>query len=148
MSGSINRVILVGRVGKDPETKTFPDGGKIVNFSVATGKKWRDRGSGERKEQTTWHNIAVRDTRMAEIAEQYVRKGSHIYLEGEINNRSYEKDGSTRYISEVVIAAFTGKIELLSAPPQAAPREERQPDRTDQRGNPRYDESLNEEIPF
>lgn len=146
MSGSVNRVVLVGRVGKDPDVKTFPDGGRIVNFSLATGKKWRDRASGERKESTTWHNISVRDTRMGDVAEKYIRKGSQVYLEGEISNRSYKKDGITRYITEIQIAPFTGKIELLSAPAQA-PREERQPTGTDQKGNPKW-EGGDDKIPF
>lgn len=147
MSGSVNRVILIGRAGKDAQTRTFPDGGKIVSFSIATSKKWRDRNSGERREEATWHNIVAQDKFLAEFAEQNVRKGQHVYIEGEIRNRSWEKDGTKHYITEIVIPAYTGKLELLSAPPQAAPREERQPDRTDQKGNPKW-EGGDDEIPF
>lgn len=147
MSGSVNRVILIGRAGKDAQTRTFPDGGKIVSFSIATSKKWRDRNSGERREETTWLNIVTRDTRLAEFAENNIRKGQHVYIEGEIQNRSWEKDGTKHYITEIVIPAFTGKLELLSDPPQEAPREERQPTGTDPKGNPRW-EGGDDQIPF
>ena len=162
MSGSVNRVILIGRAGKDAQTRNFPDGGKIVSFSMATGKRWRDRNTGERREEATWHNIVVKDSRLAEIAERYVRKGGHLYVEGEIQNRSWDKDGVKHYISEVVIPPFGGRLDMLdrrqaeTGEPRGEDRPAQQPDRTDPKGNPRYDEPrggssgnlIDDEIPF
>jgi single-strand DNA-binding protein len=97
---SVNKIILVGRLGKDVELKTMTNGNKVANFSVATGKKWKDKVSGETKEKTTWHNIVIWGA-LADVAARYLHKGDNVYLEGEMDNRSYEKDGVTKYISEV-----------------------------------------------
>ena len=151
MAGSVNRAIIVGRAGKDAQVKTFANGGRIVEFSIATSRKWTDRSSGERKEDTTWHAIVVTDKMLGEVAEKWVRKGSQVYIEGEIRNRSYEKNGETRYVSEVVVPPFQGSLVMLDgrAGGDEPSREEapRTPARTDPRGNPRWDEG-DEPIPF
>lgn len=158
MAGSVNKAFLIGRVGKDPTVRYTQDQRPIVSFSLATDKTWKDRGSGERKQEVTWHNIVIFDTRLAEVAQKFVKKGSHLCLEGEIKNRSWEKDGQKHYITEIVVPAFGGTLELLDrregsgAPPREEERTEtRQPDRTDPKGNPQWerpDGDLDSEIPF
>lgn len=153
MANSVNKAFLIGRVGKDPDTKTFQNGGKIVNFSLATSRTWKDRQTGERKEDTTWHNISVQDTRLAEVAEQYVKKGAQICVEGEIRQRSWEKDGVKHYMTEIVLPAFTGRLTLLEARREPSEEESgyapRPATRTDPRGNPQYSGGdLDQEIPF
>lgn len=156
MAGSVNRAILIGRVGKDPSTKTFQSGGKIVNFSMATSNTWRDKSTGEKREDVQWHNISVQNTRLADVAERYVRKGLSIYVEGEIRQRSWEQNGEKKYMTEIVIPAFNGQLHILTPQSQENAAPARQPERTDPRGNPQWDAprggstggDLDDEIPF
>ena len=90
MAGSLNKVLLIGRLGKDPELREFPSGGKVCNFSLATSETWKDSSTGERQERTSWHNIAIFNERLAEIAEQYLRKGSQVYIEGQLETRKWQ----------------------------------------------------------
>jgi single-strand DNA-binding protein len=118
MAGSVNKVILVGNVGKDPEVKTFPNGGKIVEFSVATSERWTDKTSGEKKEKTEWHRVAVRNEALARVAENYVRKGTKVYLEGQLQTREWQdQSGQKRYTTEVVLAPYRGELTLLDSRP-------------------------------
>ena len=115
MAGSVNKVILVGNLGRDPEVRNTQSGGKVVSFSVATSETWNDRASGERKEKTQWHRVAIFNERIGEIAEKYLRKGSKVYLEGALESRKYtDKDGQEREITEVVLSRFRGELTLLS----------------------------------
>jgi single-strand DNA-binding protein len=114
MAGSVNKVILVGNLGKDPESRSFQNGGKVVNFTLATSETWNDRASGERKEKTEWHNIVVRNEKLGEIAERYLKKGAKVYVEGSIQTRKYEQNGQEKYITEVVIGPFRGELTMLS----------------------------------
>ena len=110
----VNKVILVGRLGKDPEAKTFNNGGSVVNFSVATSETWKDKQSGERKEKTEWHNIVVRNENIGKVATQYLRKGSEVYIEGSIATRKYQdSSGADRYVTEIVIGPFNGGLTLI-----------------------------------
>lgn len=114
MAGSVNKVILVGNLGKDPESKSFQNGGKIVKLTVATSESWKDRQSGERKEKTEWHNVVISDERIAETAEKYLRKGAKVYLEGQIQTRKWQdQNGGDRYTTEVVIPRFNGVMTML-----------------------------------
>ena len=114
MAGSMNRVTLVGNVGKDPEARTFQNGGKVVNFSIATSETWKDKGSGERKEKTEWHNVAVFQDGLTDIAERYIRKGSKVLVEGKLQTRKWQdQSGADRYSTEVVLQGFDAKILLL-----------------------------------
>jgi single-strand DNA-binding protein len=116
MAGSVNKVILVGNLGRDPEARNMPSGGKVVSFSVATSETWNDRASGERKEKTQWHRVAIFNERLGEIAEKYLRKGSKVYIEGQLESRKYtDKDGQEREITEVVIGRFKGELTLLDS---------------------------------
>lgn len=117
MAGSVNKVILVGNLGKDPEIRSFPSGGRVASFSVATSESWKDKASGERKERTEWHNISVRNDGLAGVAERFLRKGSKVYVEGQLQTRKWQdRDGNDRYTTEVVIGAFKGELTLLDRP--------------------------------
>ena len=109
MAGSVNKVILIGNLGRDPEVRTFQIGGKVCNFSIATSETWKDRNSGERQERTNWHNIAIFNENLAQIAEQYLRKGSKVYVEGQLETRKWQDQaGNDRYTTEVVLRNFRG----------------------------------------
>jgi len=114
MAGGINKVILVGNLGKDPEVKSFQNGGKIANFTIATSESWKDKMTGERKERTEWHNIKVDNENLVRVVEQYLRKGSKVYVEGQLQTRKWQdRDGNDRYTTEVVVGRFRGELELL-----------------------------------
>jgi single-strand DNA-binding protein len=111
---SVNKVILVGNLGKDPEVKTFANGGKVVNFTLATSETWNDRASGERKERTEWLNVVIKNEKIADVAAKYLRKGSKAYVEGSIQSRKYQdQSGQDRYITEIVVGPFRGELVLL-----------------------------------
>ena len=111
----INKVFIVGRVGKDPEIRTFHSGDQIASFSLATSQTWKDKNSGERKERTEWHTVVVRNSGIVGVVEQYVSKGSLVGVIGELQTRKWEKDGIDRYSTEVVIAPFGGELHLLGS---------------------------------
>jgi single-strand DNA-binding protein len=116
MAGSVNKVILVGNLGRDPEVRTLPSGDRVVSFSVATTESWRDRQTGERKDRTEWHNVSIFNENLGKIAEQYCRKGSKIYLEGQLQTREYnDKDGNPRKVTDVVLQRFRGELTLLDS---------------------------------
>ena len=114
MAGSINKVILVGNVGKDPEIRTFSNGGKVCNFSLATSESWRDKQSGEKRDATQWHNIAIFNENLIKVVESYVKKGSKLYLEGQLQTRKWQdRDGNDRWTTEVVLQRFRGELVML-----------------------------------
>ncbi len=110
----VNKVILVGNLGKDPESKSFANGGSVVRFPLATSETWKDRQTGERKEKTEWHNVAIFNENLGKIASQYLRKGSKVYLEGSLETRKWQdQQGQDRYTTEIVLKAFRGELTLL-----------------------------------
>ena len=114
MAGSVNKVILVGNLGRDPELRSTQDGMRIANLAVATSESWRDRVSGERKERTEWHRVVIFNERLAEIAEKYLKKGSKIYVEGALQTRKWtDNSGQERYTTEVVLQRFRGELTML-----------------------------------
>ena len=114
MAGSVNKVIILGNLGKDPEIRTFPNGGKVCNFPVATSETWKDRETGEKQERTQWHNIAIFSDPLVNIAERFLKKGSKIYLEGQLETRKWQdSSGADRYSTEVVLRPYRGEITLL-----------------------------------
>src|SRR5580692_4938977 len=142
MAGSVNKVILVGNLGRDPEVRNTQDGGKIVNLALATSETWNDKASGERKERTEWHRVVIFNDRVADVAERYLKKGAKIYVEGALQTRKWtDQGGQERYTTEVVIGRFNGQLTSLdgrsgggdpggfSEPPMggAAPARERAP---------------------
>lgn len=114
MAGSVNKVIIVGNLGRDPEVRSFPNGGKVVNLRVATSENWRDKATGERKERTEWHSVAIFNENIGKIAEQYLRKGSTVYIEGQLETRKWQdQSGADRYTTEIVLRPFRGELTLL-----------------------------------
>ena len=116
MAGSINKVILVGNLGKDPEMRATQDGSKIATFSIATSESWKDRMSGERKEKTEWHRVVVFNKNLADVCEKYLRKGSKVYIEGQLQTRKWtDQSGQERYTTEIVLSQFRGELALLDS---------------------------------
>jgi single-strand DNA-binding protein len=114
MSGSVNKVIVVGNLGADPEVKSFQNGGKICNLRVATSEGWTDKTTGEKKERTEWHSVTLNSDGLVSVAERFLRKGSKVYLEGKLQTRKWQdKDGNDRYSTEVVVGGFDGKLVML-----------------------------------
>ena len=114
MAGSVNKVILVGNLGRDPEVRTFQNGGKVCNLRIATSERWRDKNTGENRERTEWHSVAIFSEPLVRIAEQYLRKGSSVYLEGQLETRKWQdQSGQDRYSTEVVLRPYKGELTLL-----------------------------------
>jgi single-strand DNA-binding protein len=116
MAGSVNKVIIVGNLGRDPEVRTFQNGGKVCNLRIATSENWKDRNTGERKERTEWHSVAIFSEPLARIAEQYLKKGSKVYIEGQLETRKWQdQSGQDRYTTEVVLRPYRGELTLLDS---------------------------------
>jgi single-strand DNA-binding protein len=116
MAGSVNKVILVGNLGRDPEVRRMNSGDSVVSFSVATTETWRDKASGERKDRTEWHNVVIFNENLGKVVEQYCKKGSKVYVEGQLQTRKWQdKDGNDRYTTEVVLQRFRGELTLLDS---------------------------------
>jgi len=114
MAGSVNKVILVGNLGRDPEVRSSQNGGKVCNLRIATSENWKDRNTGERRERTEWHSVAIFSEPLARIAEQYLRKGSKVYIEGQLETRKWQdQNGQDRYTTEVVLRPYRGELTLL-----------------------------------
>lgn len=153
MARGVNKVILVGTCGQDPEVKYLSNGNAVTNLSLATSEQWKDKQSGEKKEKTEWHRVVIFG-KVAEIAGEYLRKGSQVYIEGKLQTREWEKDGIKRYSTEVVVD-MQGTMQLLGGKPsgdsgqQKAPRQQQAPQRQQQAPNPAPDfDSFDDDIPF
>ena len=128
MAGSVNKVILVGNLGKDPEVRRMQSGDAVVNLSLATSESWRDKSSGERKEKTEWHRVVIFNKNLAEVAEKYLRKGSKVYVEGALQTRKWtDKDGQEKYSTEVVLQNFRGELTMLDSKGEGGGAEPRVP---------------------
>lgn len=155
MAGSVNKVILIGNLGKDPESRSTQDGSKIVNLTIATSETWNDKASGERKEKTEWHRIVIFNDRVADVAERYLKKGAKVYIEGSLQTRKWtDQSGAEKYTTEVVIGRFNGQMTMLSSSESSseseAPRERATPARAPSRPAPVQSKGgdLDDEIPF
>lgn len=147
MAGSVNKVILIGNLGRDPEVRTFQSGGKVVNLNIATSESWKDRSTGERKERTEWHSVAIFDENIAKIAEQYLRKGSTVYIEGKLETRKWQdQSGQDRYTTEVVLRPFGGAMTLLGGGERR--EERRDPAMQAPEGYRDTPRQIDDEIPF
>ena len=114
MAGSVNKVILVGNLGKDPEVRRMTSGDPVVNLSIATSESWRDKASGEKKEKTEWHRVVIFNKNLADVAEKYLKKGAKVYVEGQLQTRKWtDKDGAEKYSTEVVLQNFRGELTML-----------------------------------
>ncbi|MEG3144474.1 single-stranded DNA-binding protein [Sphingomonas sp. RT2P30] len=118
MAGSVNKVILVGNLGRDPESRAFQNGGKVVNLRIATSESWKDRNTGERKEKTEWHSVAIFNEGLANVAEKYLRKGSKVYIEGALQTRKWQDaQGQDKYSTEIVLQGFNSVLTMLDGAP-------------------------------
>lgn len=148
---SVNKVILIGNLGSDPEVKRMSSGDIVVNLSIATAETWRDKNTGERKEKTEWHRVVIFNESIAKVAEQYLKKGSRVYLEGSLQTRKWQdQSGNDKYSTEIVLQKYRGELTMLDGRPDDAPRQERQ---TSQAAKPQsqgsYDDLDDEDIiPF
>ncbi len=144
MAGSVNKVIIIGNLGRDPEVRTFQNGGKVCNLRIATSETWKDKATGERKERTEWHSVAIFQEGLARVAEQYLRKGSKVYIEGQLQTRKWQdQSGADKYSTEIVLQGFGGALVMLDGPGGG---QERHQDDGGQHSTPQggYDD----EIPF
>ncbi len=125
MSGSVNKVILVGNLGRDPEIRSLNSGDRVANLSIATSETWRDRNSGERKERTEWHRVVIFNDNLVKVAENYLRKGSKVYIEGQLSTRKFtDQSGAEKYSTEVVLQKFRGELTMLDGKGEGGAREE------------------------
>ena len=116
MAGSVNKVILIGNLGADPETRTFQNGGKVCNLRIATSERWRDKNTGENQERTQWHQVAIFSEPLVRVAEQYLRKGSKVYIEGQLETRKWQdQSGNDRYTTEVVLRPYRSELTMLDS---------------------------------
>ena len=126
MAGSVNKVILVGNLGADPEVRNLPSGGKVVNLSIATSENWKDKNTGERREKTEWHRVVIFSEGLTRVAESYLRKGSKVYVEGHLRTRKWQdQSGNDRYSTEVVLQGPSAVLTMLDVPPQGKRQEQR-----------------------
>jgi single-strand DNA-binding protein len=147
MSGSINKVTLVGNLGRDPEVRTTQNGDRVVSFSLATSESWKDKATGDRKEKSEWHNVVIFNDAIGKVAESYARKGSKIYLEGQLQTREYtDKDGNQRRVTEVVLQRFRGELTLLDGAKSRDDAARSQP--PGRGGRQPTADAINDDIPF
>jgi single-strand DNA-binding protein len=148
MSGSVNKVIIIGNLARDPESRTFPNGGKVVNLRVATSERWTDKQSGEKKERAEFHSVAIFNENLAKIAEQYLRKGSTVYIEGQLETRKWtDQAGVEKYSTEIVLRPFRGELTLLGGKSDGG-RDDAGGYGGGQKHNPDARPDLDDEIPF
>lgn len=146
MAGSVNKVILIGNLGADPECKTFANGGKIANLRIATSESWKDRTTGEKKERTEWHQVVVNGDGLIGVVERYLKKGSKVYIEGSLRTRKWQdSSGNDRYSTEVVIAGMSGALTMLDGASGGEPRGGGQATQSDR---PPFDDDLDDDVPW
>ena len=154
MSGSVNKVTLVGNLGRDPEVRAMQNGDKIVQLSVATSDRWKDKSSGEQRERTEWHRVVIFNDALGKIAEQYLKKGSTVYLEGQLQTRKWtdQQSGQEKYTTEVVLQRYRGELTLLGSRPENQISHDQQNDQIDQSNQVSVSNDiasdLDDEIPF
>ena len=154
MSGSVNKVTLVGNLGRDPEVRAMQNGDKIIQLSVATSDRWKDKSTGEQRERTEWHRVVIFNDALGKIAEQYLKKGSTVYLEGQLQTRKWtdQQSGQEKYTTEVVLQRYRGELTLLGSRPENQISNDQQNDEIDQSNQTSMSEDiasdLDDEIPF
>jgi single-strand DNA-binding protein len=140
MAGSVNKVIILGNLGRDPEVRSFPNGGKVCNLRIATSETWKDKTTGERKERTEWHSVAIMNEPLVKVAEQYLRKGSKVYIEGQLETRKWQDQaGNDKYATEIVLRPYRGELTILDGKPE---------DKGDAYEPPQRNATPDDEIPF
>jgi single-strand DNA-binding protein len=149
MAGSVNKVIIIGNLGRDPDVKSFQNGGKICNLRIATSESWRDKATGERKEKTEWHSVSITSEALVRIAEQYLRKGSTVYIEGQLQTRKWQdQSGADRYSTEIVVGQFNGTLTLLGGKSEGGQSRDDGPPASSGQASKPAPPPLDDEIPF
>ena len=149
MAGSVNKVILIGNLGRDPEVRSFPNGGKVCNLTIATSERWKDKQSGERKERTEWHRVAIFSEGLVRIAEQYLKKGSKVYIEGQLETRKWQdKDGADRYSTEIALRSFGSTLTMLDGRSEGGGQSDYSSDGQSSEPAPTSSGNFDDEIPF
>jgi single-strand DNA-binding protein len=140
MAGSVNKAIILGNLGRDPEVRSFPNGGKVCNLRIATSETWKDKTTGERKERAEWHSVAIMNEPLVKVAEQYLRKGSKVYIEGQLETRKWQDQaGNDKYATEIVLRPYRGELTILDGKPE---------DKGDAYEPPQRSATPDDEIPF
>jgi single-strand DNA-binding protein len=140
MAGSVNKAIILGNLGRDPEVRSFPNGGKVCNLRIATSETWKDKTTGERKERTEWHSVAIMNEPLVRVAEQYLRKGSKVYIEGQLETRKWQDQaGNDKYATEIVLRPYRGELTILDG---------KADDKGDAYEPPQRNATPDDEIPF
>ena len=151
MAGSLNKVSIIGTLGRAPEIRTFQNGGRIANLSVATSESWKDKATGERKERTEWHRVTIHPEHLVGVAEKYLKKGSKVYLEGQLETRSWDDNGTKKYSTEVVLRPYSGSIIMLGEPKGSRSADDGEPEKgipPTQTQAPAARNDMDDEIPF
>ena len=149
MSGSVNKVILVGNLGNDPEVRQFPKGGFVCNLSIATSETWKDKNTGERKEKSEWHRVAIFSEGLVKVAQNYLKKGSKVYLEGKLQTRKWQdQSGADKYTTEIVLQGFDAKLVMLDGKSGGNDRGDYQADQSGGKRQEDFSQDFNDEIPF
>ncbi|MCE2522084.1 MAG: single-stranded DNA-binding protein [Rhodobacteraceae bacterium] len=147
MSGSVNKVILVGNLGRDPEIRTFPSGAKYCNLAIATSERWRDRNTGENRERTEWHRVTIYNENLVRVAEQYLTKGQTVYVEGQLETRKWQdQSGQDRYSTEIALRPFRGELQMLGK--RESSGEYRRSPEPDSSEHSSVDNQLDDDTPF
>lgn len=141
MSGTVNKVILVGNLGKDPEVRSFQNGGRVANLTIATSESWKDKSSGEKKEKTEWHRVVILNENLVGVAERFLKKGAKVYIEGQLETRKWtDNSGAEKYSTEVVLRPYRGELTMLDG------KQEQTRDET--KNDAEYKKDINDDIPF
>lgn len=149
MSGSVNKVIIVGNLGNDPEVRQFPNGGSVCNLSIATSETWKDKNTGERKEKSEWHRVAIFSEGLVKVAQNYLKKGSKVYLEGKLQTRKWQdQSGADKYTTEIVLQGFDAKLVMLDVKSGGNDRGDYQADQSGGKRQEDFSQDFNDEIPF
>lgn len=147
MASSLNKATLIGSIGKDPELKTFSNGNRVANFSLATSESWKDKATGEKKEKTQWHKVCVFNEHLVKLAESHLKKGMSVYVEGAIETREYENEGVKKYTTEIVLRPYNGEIKILTWPKNKDAAPEAAAPEKDAKGSV-AGQAVDDEIPF
>ena len=148
MSGSLNKCLIIGRLGADPEVKSFNNGGQVCNLRVATSESWKSKDTGERKERTEWHSVVLQSDGLIKVAERYLKKGSQIYIEGQLRTRSWEQDGQKRYATEVVVPAYGGTLTMLDSASSGSAQSRDSMDQSRPETPQDFNQDFDSEVPF
>ena len=144
---SVNKVIIIGNLGRDPEVRNFPNGGKVCNLRIATSERWRDKASGEQREKTEWHSVAIFNEGLVRIAEQYLRKGSTVYIEGQLETRKWQdQSGADRYSTEIALRPYRGELKMLGGRSEGGSQQRE--DQGSGYDEPSQSDDMDDEIPF